>query len=353
MKHAWLLAGLLAIGCSSSKDAEPTKPVDYTAQVTQGMYEVVLDELVAWRAAVVDLQNAAPTPSGRGWDATEDAAAIKQMKDAWRRCRIPYEHIEGAIAPIFPDRDAAADARYDDFLVQLLGKGDPDPFDGEGVTGMHAIERILYAKEISAKVVAFESSLPGYAEAAYPSNEAAAAAFKTKLVGRLLADIDAITSDWKASKDKIDLGTSFVGLVALMNEQREKVNKAATGEEESRYAQMTMFDLRNNLEGTVKAYATFRPWILSKQQGAALDAEIQKGFTDLGALYAKYTGDAVPQPPDSWSSDMPSEADLGTPFGQLFTTVRSAVDPTRAGSIVYDMNEVADLLGFPEYKVGK
>ncbi|MGZ3455598.1 MAG: imelysin family protein [Polyangiales bacterium] len=353
MKKVWFLAGLLVIGCSSSNEAAPAQTDDsFKAQVTQGMHDTIMVELTAWRKAVVDLQNAAPTPTGRGWDATMDAAAITQMKDAWRRCRIPYEHIEGAIAPLFPDRDASADARYDDFLVQLLGKGDDDPFDGKGVTGMHAIERILYAKEIPAKVTAFEKSLPGYADPAYPATEAAAAEFKTKLIGKLLEDIDAITGEWQ-SAGNIDLGTAFVGLVSLMNEQREKVNKAATGEEESRYAQMTMFDLRNNLEGTMKAYEVFRPWILSKSNGTALDAEIKQGFADLGTAYAKFMGDAVPQPPDSWSSDMPTAADLGTPFGQLFTTVRSAVDPTRSGSIVYDMNKVADLLGFPEFKVGK
>jgi iron uptake system component EfeO len=180
MKTAWLLAGILAIGCSSSNDAQQTAPTDYKAQVTSGMYQDILTELVAWRAATVDLQNAAPA---HAWDATADAAAIKQMKDAWRRSRIAYEHIEGAVAPLFPDRDASADARYDDFLVQLLGKGDPDPFDGEGVTGMHGIERILYAKEIPAKVVAFESSLPGYAEASYPDTDAHADEFKNKLIG--------------------------------------------------------------------------------------------------------------------------------------------------------------------------
>lgn len=200
------------------------------------------------------------------------------------------------------------------------------------------------------KVVEFENSLPGHA----PATEAASAEFKTKLVQKLLDDVDGITRDWQPAN--IDFGTAFVGLVSLMNEQREKVNKAATGEEESRYAQMTMFDLRNNLDGTEKVYAVFRPWILSKTNGAALDGAIEKGFADLRAVNAKYPSDAatrLPQPPDTWSSDMPSDADKKTPFGELFVSVRKAVDPNAKGSVVYDMNEVADLLGFPEFKVEK
>ena len=44
-----------------------------------------------------------------------------------------------------------------------------------------------------------------------------------------------------------------------MNEQREKVVKASTAtEEESRYAQRTMADIRDNLAGTKNAYALFQ-----------------------------------------------------------------------------------------------
>ncbi len=66
-----------------------------------------------------DLQAAAPTPTGRGWDTTLDATAIANMKLTWIRCRTSYEHIEGALAPIFPDIDISIDARYDDFLVDV------------------------------------------------------------------------------------------------------------------------------------------------------------------------------------------------------------------------------------------
>ncbi len=62
------------------------------------------------------------------------------------------------------------------------GQGDPTPFDGTGVTGMHGIERILFANVIPQTVIDFESTLPGYSPASFPLTAADAADFKTKMV---------------------------------------------------------------------------------------------------------------------------------------------------------------------------
>ena len=43
------------------------------------------------------------------------------------------------------------------------------------------------------------------------------------------------------------------------------------------------------------------------------------------------------------------DADLATPFGMLWQKVHDEVDPAREGSIVFEMNDVAILLGFPEF----
>jgi iron uptake system component EfeO len=141
-----------------------------------------------------------------------------------------------------------------------------------------------------------------------------------------------------------------------MNEQREKVVKASSNEEESRYAQRTMADLRDNLAGTKKAYPAFQPWILSKssadptKDGKAIDAKIQDGFSKLDKAYAMVQGDAIPTPPPTWSAENPSPQDLATPFGQLYSTVKAAVDPTAPDSIVFQMNNAAAMLGFPQFK---
>jgi iron uptake system component EfeO len=137
-------------------------------------------------------------------------------------------------------------------------------------------------------------------------------------------------------------------LISLMNEQREKVNKAASEEEESRYAQRTLADLRQNLKGTTSIYALFQPWLLSKSGGAAIDADIEASFGSLNSTYGDFSGDAIPKPTASWSSENPSPADLDTPFGKLYTAVQDAVDPNVSGSAVDGMNRAAKELGFPE-----
>jgi iron uptake system component EfeO len=339
-----LLAPLFAIalaGCGAKSDA------DHQADVVQGMHDQMLTQLQALHDAAAELQAAAPAPQGRGWDATQDAQAISQMKAAWQKARSAYELVEGAVAPLFPDNDYEIDARYDDFLADLAPDGDADLFDGEGVTGMHAVERILFADATPENVIEQESTLPGYTAAAWPADEAEAARFKDALVARLVTDTQALADQW--TPQNIDVGGAFEGLTALMNEQREKVNKAASAEEESRYSQRTMKDIRDNLAGTRDAYALFQPWLLSKPDGEAIDAQIQAAFTALDTAYAKVDGDAIPRPPADWSSESPTEANLQTPFGQLFAAVNQAVDPNQAGSAVDGMNRAAEALGLPGF----
>jgi iron uptake system component EfeO len=340
------LVTLGALGCSNSpSDAERTK------EVTQGMQASIGGEIDAWHTSAIALRDAMPTPSGRGWDKDKDKDAIANLRTLWRAPRITYEHIEGAVAPLFPDIDISTDARYEDFLVELGNKADPDAFDGKGVTGMHAIERIVFSDVTPAAVWNFEKGLPGYTAAALPATEAEAAEMKTALCGKLITDIESMQSQWNSAQ--IDLPGAFDGLISLMNEQREKVNKAATGEEESRYSQNTLADLRANLEGTKKIYALFQPWIADKAGGADVDRQIQDGFDTLDKAYSAFEGDAIPAPPATWSSAHPSDADLATPFGKLFSTVTSAVDPKSKGSVVSAMNQAASLIGFPRFQEGE
>ena len=340
-------AMLAMVGCGGDSSDQKTK----VASAMQASLQGDLTDL--WHAAIA-LQAAAPTPAGRGWDATADAAAIASMKTAWIQARTAYEHVEGATAPIFPDIDISIDERYDGFLAKLGEAGDPDAFDGTGVTGMHAIERILYADVIPANVVTFESIIPGYRPAAFPATEAQAAEFKSGLCAKLVADSKLLLDSWQPKI--IDVSGAFGGLIALMNEQQEKVNKAATGEEESRYSQRTMADLRANLAGTKKIYELFSGWLKSEPapatpagapSGATLDAAIGADFSALNTAYAMVAGDAIPQPPATWAAENPSPADLQTPFGVLYEAVHDAVDPTLAGSTVDEMTQAANLLGIP------
>src|SRR5450432_409978 len=175
---------LLGASCSLSGAMTDTQ---YQSAVVSGMrtsFITDLQNLVTYSHA---LQTAAPTPADRGWDATQDATAIAAMKTAWTGCRAAYEHIEGATAPIFFDIDATIDSRYDDFLASLPD-GDTYLFDDMGVTGMHAVERILYANLIPDRVVAYESTLTGYEVAAFPATAQEASDFKALLVQKQIAD---------------------------------------------------------------------------------------------------------------------------------------------------------------------
>jgi iron uptake system component EfeO len=324
---------------------------DYEKDVTQGMRSAVAVELEKELDAIKTLTSAAPTPSGRGWDPVQDAAAIASMRAAWVEARLAYERVEGAVAPLFPDIDMSTDGRYDAFLAAMNGAGDQNLFDGEGVTGLHAIERILYADQVPQRVIDLEQSLPGYLPPAFPATEAEALEFKTKLCKKLIDDLTSLNSQWGGAN--LDLGAAYGGLISLMNEQREKVTLAATGEEESRYSQRTLADLRANLEGTRSAYAVFAPWVASKEGGSALNATIENGFAALALAYDAPTNDAIPAPPATWSAEAPSQADLATPFGKLYSEVTSAVDPKRDGSVVQAMSRTAELLGYPQFVEGE
>lgn len=335
---------VLAVGC----DGSGTDSADeHSKAAVTAMHATVLTDVEKLVAATKALQAAAPVTPGRGWDATLDATAIADMKAKWRDCRIAYEHVEGALAPLFPDIDGAIDARYDDFIAE--NGPDMDLFDDQNVTGLHAAERIIYAPDIPAAVIELESSLPGYKAAAYPATEAESIAFRDKLLAKMIKDAEALRDGWQPAN--IDLEAAYQGLIDLMGEQQEKINKAGNQEEESRYSQKTMFDLRANLEGTRNVYEAFRPWLKTltsddeEKDGPTLDAAIIKGFDELDAVYDTVDGEAFPAPPATWSAENPSAADLETPFGKLYTAVTNAVDPAREGSIVHEMVHAGEALG--------
>lgn len=332
-----LLITLLA-ACTEKSDA------DYRAEISASMHDSIGADLEELVQAARDLQAASPS---HAWDPTTDAAAITAMQDAWKHTRIAYEHVEGAIVALFPGIDTMLDARYEDMLAKLYPDGDSELFDREGVTGMHAIERILYAPTIRSEVITFESTLNGYQPAAYPATDADAISFKTVLVQLLIDQANDLRRQWQPTA--IDIGSAYQGLIGLMNEQKDKVNLGATGREESRYANLTMFDLRENLEGTQEVYGLFRDWIRTKAAGAESDATLQRKFDELATLYAATTSDSLPAAPDGWSSDHPTAANLATPFGTLWESVHESVDPKSDGSVVSEMNHIATLLGFPEF----
>src|SRR4051812_7483215 len=94
--------GSLVLACSSN-GSNPKTDAQWKQEIVTGMHDALLAGMKDLQKAAVELQSAAPI--GRGWNAQQDAEAIRLMKATWVRARAAYEHIEGAVAPLFPEID--------------------------------------------------------------------------------------------------------------------------------------------------------------------------------------------------------------------------------------------------------
>jgi iron uptake system component EfeO len=313
-------------------------------QALDGVTAFIESNMTDLADATAKLRAAAPAPNEAGWSATDDAGAIATMKSEWKRARAAYEHIEGAIAVLFAELDYSTDQRYDAFI----GDNGPDTnlFDDVNVVGVHAVERILWSDQIPERVKAFEEQLPGYKAAAFPATRQEADDFKNKLCAKLVSDVKLMRDQFGGSV-VLDPAAAFRGVTGSMEEQLEKANLAATGEEESRYAQFTLADMRTNVAAGKKTFEAFKPWLRSKKAEARI-AAIETAFGRVDAAYSVLDGDALPPVPATWSSLNPSAADLASPFGMLWSVLHVEADPEMPGTLVAEMNGAAATLGIPE-----
>ncbi len=266
------------------------------------------------------------------------------MKTQWAATRDAYEQVEGAIAVLFADYDVSTDERYDGFLSDT--GPDNDLFDGTGVTGVHAIERILWVGHAPADVVAFEMTLTGYVAASFPTNMTQATEFRDGLATRLVTDTQAVQTMF--APRTLDTAAAFRGVIGSLGEQIEKIGLAADGQDESRYAQHTLADMRSNLAGGKNTYNAFRDWVRSESGGTALDTDILAGFDRVSALYSAVTGDALPPVPAGVNADAPTAAHLATPYGMIFAGLSTESNADDPNSLVSKMSAAADLLGIPQ-----
>jgi iron uptake system component EfeO len=341
--YAFCLAALSCAVPACSNDDDGGSDVDLEKSAIRGTKNYVAGELDKLAAASEAIQKAAPAADEDGWNPKDDAQAVEKMRAAWADARDAYERVEGSIAILFDGLDVSTDERYDGFIE---GDGpDDDLFDGKGVTGMHAIERILWAGDHPATVVEFESALDGYKEAAFPSNEAEAEKFKNELAKRLVDDTHEMLDSFKPFA--LDPQTAFRGVIGSMEEQLEKVTLATTAQDESRYAQRTLDDMRANLEGGEKVYAAFREWVKA-DAGDEVDAKIMAGFKSIEKAYADNKGPAIPAPPEDFDSMDPSDADLKTPFGKLYGLLTTETDVMSKTSLISVMDSAANDMNLEE-----
>jgi iron uptake system component EfeO len=333
---ALLAAGPTLLSCSSDSQMEPRQ------QALSTVSAYISGALATLEDAATKLQSAAPAPDDDGWNATVNAPAVEAMRTQWRRTRI-YEKVEGAIAVLFPEFDVSSDERYDGFLTD--NGADGNLFDDQNVTGVHAIERILWSDQISPSVRAFEEARTGYSPPMFPTTRQQADDFKNKLCARLVADIRAVRAQFGSLT--LDDAAAFRGVAGSMGEQIEKLEKASTGEEESRYAQYTLADMRINVGAGVEIFAAFQPWLKSRMANTQIDA-IAAAFARVQTAYGRLSGDALPAIPASWNSAQRSAADLATPYGMLWTVLHSEADLATPGGLVSGLDEAAEVLGIPE-----
>ena len=341
--HLVLAVAAVAVGTAGCDN--PDLDGDAKTIALQTVKTYITAELGGMQAAAVALQDAAPAPDADGWNSTADAAAVQTMQSEWKKVRAGYERVEGAIAVLFPDLDAATDERYDGFIAEAA---DDNLFDGDGVTGVHGIERILWSDQIPPRVVAFEEGLgQNYTPAAFPTTNTEAADFKTGLTTRLITDTTTMVDEFTPLA--LATETAWRGVLGSMEEQFEKVSLAGTGEDESRYSQHTLADMRFNIEGGFVIFAAFKPMFAEQgDEGTALYADIEAGFARAKAELDRHSGDAIPAVPATWNPDAPSVSDAASDYGSLFLFFEQETDPARADSFVSLFVEGADLLGIPQ-----
>jgi iron uptake system component EfeO len=333
----WLIstACVALIACSNASEPES----DYEASATLDVKHYVAGELQNLTTAAEALQKAAPDADDNGWNANDDKAALEKMRAAWGDARDAYERIEGSIAVLFHTLDISTDERYDGFI-----ESDPDDnlFDDEGVTGVHAIERILWSDKIPERVVKFESAIPGYKKAAFPATKEEADAFKNKLCARLVSDVKQMRTEFTPLT--LDSASAFRGMIGSMQEQSEKTTKAATGQDESRYAQRTLADMRANLDGAKAVFSAFKAWIDASD---GKSQEIQSGLDAVSKAYSEVDGPALPEVPANFKPSDPSDDQLATPYGKLWQLLNTQTDPENEQSLVSVMAGVADDMKIP------
>jgi len=342
LSRAWMVPGI-ATGLALVVPACADNPVSQDDQAKAAVKSHIAVELGHLADAAVALQAAAPAPDADGWNETNDATAVAAMRAAWKDARTAFEHIEGPIVLLFPNYDMSTDERYDGFLAN---GPDDDLFDGMGVTGIHAIERILWANSAPDDVITFEMSLPGYQKAQFPATMTEADEFKNELAARLVSDTAAMKARFPPLP--LDTATAFRGVIESMSEQIDKITLAATGQEESRYAQYTLADMRANLDGGRTTYNAFSSWLKGLAGGPALDASIQTGFDRVLTLYNSCNqGESLPPSPPGFDPAAPTPADLATPYGRIFAGLTMETNSSDPDSLVSAMNAAADRLRIP------
>jgi iron uptake system component EfeO len=343
MTRLWWSAALslgLLVGCNTDGNRAVLADAASEEQALSAAKALIQSRFDDFAAAAKALRAAAPAPDHDGWNAVDDAASLAAMRAAWLKARAAYTTVEIPASTLFPELHGGLDSDYDDLLAE---GADPSPFDDHGVIGLQAVERILWSDAVPAHVDAHESALENNFIARFPRDAGEAKQIETKLFGRLADDAEALRDGFRAAN--LDAGAAYSMTTRSLQEQLGQLEEAGKGEAKSRYAGVSLANLRVDLAATRATYAVFRPWILLKSGGEHTDEEIAKGFERLASAYDTAPGDELPLPPAGWAAADPSDDLLATPFGRLFAAARDEAEPAVDGTLCFEMIEGAGLLG--------
>lgn len=343
MTRLWWSAALslgLLVGCNTDGNRAVLADAASEAQTLSAAKALIQSHFDDFALATRALRDAAPGPDQDGWNAKDDAAALTAMRAAWLKARAAYTAVEVPASTLFPDLHHSVDTDYDDLIAE---GADTSSFDDHGVIGLQAVERILWSNAISANVAEHESRLQNNFVARFPENANEAKQLGVNLLGKLMADAEALRDGWRSSD--IDVGTAYSTTTLSLQEQLGQLEEAGKGEGKARYSSFSLANLRGGLAATQAMYAVFRPWILAKSGGAHTDEEVGNAFSRLKAAYDKAPGNDLPRPPSNWLQADPSDAMLATAFGLLFAAARDEADFAVDGTLCFEMVEGAGLLG--------
>ena len=330
----------LLVGCNADGNREALADQARDEQTVTAAKALFQSRFDAFAAATQALRDAAPAPDADGWNARDDAAAVASMRAAWLEARAAYTSVEILASTRYPELHRRLDRDYDDLIA---GSADTFSFDEHGVMGLQAVERILWSDVIPAHVIDHEAPLEHYTAADFPRSQHEAQELKDELLVHLEADAATLRDGFRAAP--IDANTAYSTTTLAIQEQLGQLEEAGKGEGKSRYAGVSLENLRGDVAATEATYAVFRPWILAKSTGAHTDEHVAKGFARLHVALAAASGDDLPLPPAGWPTSDPSGEMLASPFGLLFAATRDAADPSTDGTLCFEMIEAAGLLG--------
>jgi iron uptake system component EfeO len=347
----------LVSGCSND-DALVLQDAADDAAAAAATRQILVKCANGLHTAAVALQDAAPSGKTAGWSAATDPGAVAAMRAAWRQARSAgaWGGCQAAAQVYAASLATSLDSRYE---TALATAADPYLFDGKGFVGMHAIERILWADSIPASATAFEVTLPNYTQAAFPLQASEAQDFKNQLCGQLVSDAASFQKAVEALT--IDAPAGYTAGIDLVKLQFIKLEEAALGKDESRYANFTLDDMRANMATAGAVQQAFDGWLATKKGGAPTDAgagiltpsgaqvvtAIDAGFGQIQQAYQSDpgAGAGLPPVPPGWIATDITPGLIGAPFSEIFLTVSAAVDDTTSSSLVSSMNQAVTLLG--------